>query len=51
MSIELSEEMHDSGYKNITNIDISEVVIEKMQELYKSTKPDLKCMQVLYKLE
>lgn len=28
----LQEEMYDAGYKNITNIDISPVVIEQMSE-------------------
>ncbi len=36
--------MYTNGYKNITNIDISEVVIEKMREHYKPTIPDLKCI-------
>ena len=26
----LSEEMHEDGYKNITNIDISRVVVDQM---------------------
>jgi hypothetical protein len=35
--------MYSSGYKDITNIDISEVVIEKMQTQYKTDFPELKC--------
>merc|ERR1712093_206756 len=31
----LSEEMYEEGYQNITNIDISNVVIKAMQEKYK----------------
>ncbi|SPJ12917.1 methyltransferase, putative [Plasmodium sp. DRC-Itaito] len=36
-----SEEMLDSGYTNITNIDASSVCIRKMQEIY-NDKPNLK---------
>ena len=32
--LELSEEMHEDGYKNISNMDISEVVVTKMQHVY-----------------
>ena len=41
--IELSEEMHRDGYLNITNMDISEVVLEKMHHVY--TKPGPKSAQ------
>eukprot|EP01016_Furgasonia_blochmanni_P043865 TRINITY_DN6023_c0_g1_i9.p1 TRINITY_DN6023_c0_g1~~TRINITY_DN6023_c0_g1_i9.p1 ORF type:complete len:108 (+),score=36.40 TRINITY_DN6023_c0_g1_i9:148-471(+) len=34
-SSRMSEEMVDSGYKNIINIDISQVLIEAMQDFYK----------------
>lgn len=32
--LELSEDMHTDGYKSIHNIDISDVVLEKMRVLY-----------------
>ena len=41
--IELSEEMYRDGYLNITNMDISEVVLEKMHQVY--TKPGPKSAQ------
>lgn len=31
----LSEEMYKEGYKNITNIDFSEIVVDDMQTKYK----------------
>ena len=31
-----SEEMYQEGYKNITNIDFSEIVVEDMQLKYKT---------------
>lgn len=37
----LSMNLYDAGYRNITNIDISEVVIKQMRELNKSKRPDL----------
>lgn len=42
-NIELSEEMYRDGYLNITNMDISEVVLEKMHLVY--TKPGPKSAQ------
>jgi hypothetical protein len=41
--IELSEEMFRDGYLNITNMDISEVVLEKMNQVY--AKPGHKSAQ------
>jgi hypothetical protein len=41
--------MCKSGYKEITNIDISDVVIEKMRAQYQETHPGLKCTRPLYK--
>ena len=41
-SSRLSEEMHDDGYQNITNIDISSVVIKQMTEKYKEKYSTLK---------
>jgi 2-polyprenyl-3-methyl-5-hydroxy-6-metoxy-1,4-benzoquinol methylase len=35
----LSEEMHEEGYANITNIDISNVCVKAMKEKYKE-KPE-----------
>ena len=43
IKIELSEEMYGDGYKNIINIDISIVVIEKMKEYYKTICPEMSC--------
>jgi hypothetical protein len=37
--IELSEEMYRDGYLNITNMDISEVVLEKMHQVYAKPGP------------
>lgn len=35
----LQEEMYDVGYKNITNIDISPIVIEQMSERSRDVRP------------
>lgn len=41
-----SEAMYAEGYRNITNIDFSEIVVEDMQLKYKNNgyEPSLKCM-------
>jgi hypothetical protein len=38
--------MYEAGYKNITNIDISSVVVEQMQEKYADRYPELKCKEL-----
>lgn len=38
----ISEEMINDGYETITNIDISQVVIDAMKEKYKNM-PQLRC--------
>ena len=40
----MSEEMFDDGYQNITNIDISNIVVKAMQEKYKDKGPNFKCL-------
>ena len=42
----LSEDMYDNGYKNIVNIDISNVVIEFMKERNKESRPDMKWIEM-----
>ncbi|ETW79026.1 hypothetical protein HETIRDRAFT_323921 [Heterobasidion irregulare TC 32-1] len=37
----LSEDMYDDGYKNIVNIDYSDVVIEQMRSRHRSTRPGM----------
>ncbi|XP_047349275.1 eEF1A lysine and N-terminal methyltransferase homolog isoform X1 [Vespa velutina] len=37
----LSMSLYDVGYRNIINIDVSEVVIKQMQNINKNDKPDL----------
>lgn len=44
---ELSEQMYKDNYKQITNIDISDVVINKMNDLYKVDFPEMKCIQII----
>jgi hypothetical protein len=41
--IELSEGLYKAGYENITNIDISDVVIKKMNDLYENIFQKMKC--------
>merc|ERR1712167_330226 len=37
-----SEDLYEDGFKNITNIDFSENVINQMKEKYESKIPDMK---------
>ncbi|KAL0223502.1 hypothetical protein P9112_002892 [Eukaryota sp. TZLM1-RC] len=37
----LSQQLHDDGFKHVTSIDISQWVIDQMQEKYRETCPDL----------
>ncbi|KAJ8694927.1 hypothetical protein PTI98_007561 [Pleurotus ostreatus] len=39
----LTEQMYDDGYKNIVNIDYSQVVIDKMQRRHAERRPELTC--------
>ncbi len=39
----MSEQMYESGYRKITNIDISEVVIKKMIDVYNKKEQDMMC--------
>ncbi|XP_078074203.1 eEF1A lysine and N-terminal methyltransferase isoform X2 [Mustelus asterias] len=43
---ELSEQMYDVGYQGITNIDISQVVIDKMKERNATHRPTMVFMQM-----
>ncbi len=49
-TIEMSEKLNEDGYKDITNIDFSEVVIEQMKAKY-ANKPGLTCTQQIYSLD
>lgn len=44
--------MYAEGYKNITNLDFSEIVVEDMQLKYKNNcyDPSLKCRYLLTKM-
>lgn len=42
----LSEELYDEGYEKITNIDISQVVVDAMQEKYKDRQPNMTYQQM-----
>lgn len=43
---ELSEQMFDVGYKHLTNIDISETVVNHMNQRNAERRPDLTFQQV-----
>ncbi|XP_068150384.1 LOW QUALITY PROTEIN: eEF1A lysine and N-terminal methyltransferase homolog [Drosophila tropicalis] len=42
----LSMDMYDTGFRDITNIDISPVAVKKMLELNARTRPDMKFIQM-----
>ncbi|XP_052853485.1 eEF1A lysine and N-terminal methyltransferase homolog [Drosophila gunungcola] len=42
----LSMEMYDTGFREITNIDISPVAVKKMLDLNAKTRPDMKFLQM-----
>ncbi|XP_016963875.1 eEF1A lysine and N-terminal methyltransferase homolog [Drosophila biarmipes] len=42
----LSMDMYDSGFREITNIDISPIAVKKMLELNAKTRPDMKFLQM-----
>ncbi|THH18050.1 hypothetical protein EW146_g2868 [Bondarzewia mesenterica] len=42
----LSEDMYDDGYKNITNIDYSNVVIEQMKRKHQTTRPEMEWLEM-----
>ena len=39
----MSELMYKDDYRNITNIDISNIVVEKMKNLYQENFEDMLC--------
>jgi hypothetical protein len=45
----MSELMYHENFVNITNIDISDVVIEKMKELYKDNCGKMQCKNFYFK--
>uniref|UniRef100_A0A0B6ZBE2 Methyltransferase domain-containing protein n=1 Tax=Arion vulgaris TaxID=1028688 RepID=A0A0B6ZBE2_9EUPU len=42
----LSENMYDNGLQNLTNIDISDVVIQQMTDRHRSRRPNMKFQKV-----
>ena len=42
----LSENLYDVGHHNITNIDISDVVVRQMTERNKEQRPDMKYLKM-----
>ncbi|XP_037708168.1 eEF1A lysine and N-terminal methyltransferase homolog [Drosophila subpulchrella] len=42
----LSMDMYDTGFREITNIDISPIAVKKMLELNAKTRPDMKFLQM-----
>ncbi len=40
----MSERMYKDNYTNITNIDISDIVINQLKELYKAGYEKMKCI-------
>jgi len=41
-----SEHLYDLGYKNITNIDFSGIVIDQMKERYKESYPEITFLEM-----
>ena len=44
----LPEKLFDEGFKDITCVDFSEVVISEMKERNKFTRPSIKCKYTIY---
>jgi len=42
----LSQDMWDDGYRNITNIDYSTVIIEQMQQRHSQVRPEMKWLEM-----
>lgn len=42
----LSMDMYDTGFRDITNIDISQVAVKKMIDLNAKTRPDMKFIKM-----
>jgi hypothetical protein len=47
----MSELMYKDNFQKVTNIDISDIVIEKMQEMYKESFEKMKCKKIINKLK
>lgn len=45
----MSEDMYKDGYHHITNIDISEIVINQMNEMHKDLEP-MTCIIIVYQV-
>jgi hypothetical protein len=41
--LELSEDMYEDGYLNITNVDYSNTIVKVMEDRYKQRGEDIKC--------
>jgi hypothetical protein len=47
LTIEMSELMYKANYQNITNIDISDIIISKMKDVYKDSCQNMKCKHIV----